>query len=731
MNNRFEGSASPLALLRALRRRKLILLIPILLLTPAIAVYTLQLPQRFRARALVGAAPAIPGHTAIVPRTEVAATLSAQDQLRAIRDTLFDPRVLRTVIQEFNLYDPPQSGTWAPEIEATKARIQIQVEGPEAFYVGFDGPQPEQVTLVANRLAGLFIEQMSDARGQRVKEEDNFLDNEVNHVRQQLSEQEGRLTAYKQSVAQELPERLAANLKQMETLQQEIHAKTDQITEGQARMASISEELKTLESQGVLEPEPPTKTTTEANLEQLRLKLNELRTKYTPEHPEIRRAEKQIQDLEAVKTPAAPVRHQTTPVQMRYVSLQAELKSIEPRLNNYRRERDALLSQLQSYERRVNSSPGFETAISERMRDASVTRTRYETLLAKQQEAKLAHKVEQSDSGLTYKIIEPAQVPTSPFSPHRQTIILIGFLASLGLGLLGVVLAERLNPSFETAEQMARFTNLPVLTSVPGISDRPARNKGKRSNGSNGLRLHHGDGRFTPDQEKQFQHHRLAVLTDPQSVVSQQYSILALKTQHWMYQSGGRILMVTSASGEEGKSVTALNLSLALASTLEGRVLLIDGDLRLPQVRERLGLSVEKGFGDLLSDRAADPYGFITRVGNLDVMTGGSRQNNPVGLLASQWTRDLLSKLRKEYELIIFDSPPIVPIADSHILAGLSDGVVFVVRARMTRPELFQRGIESLGPANVIGVVLNDVELAATPYAYAYRYYEKHYLGRS
>jgi capsular exopolysaccharide synthesis family protein len=379
----------------------------------------------------------------------------------------------------------------------------------------------------------------------------------------------------------------------------------------------------------------------------------------------------------------------------------------------------------------VNSSPVFETAISERMRDASVTRTRYETLLAKQQEAKLAHKVEQSDSGLTYKIIEPAQVPTSPFSPHRQTIILIGFLASLGLGLLGVVLAERLNPSFETAEQMARFTNLPVLTSVPGISDRPARNKGKRSNGSNGLRLHHGDGRFTPDQEKQFQHHRLAVLTDPQSVVSQQYSILALKTQHWMYQSGGRILMVTSASGEEGKSVTALNLSLALASTLEGRVLLIDGDLRLPQVRERLGLSVEKGFGDLLSDRAADPYGFITRVGNLDVMTGGSRQNNPVGLLASQWTRDLLSKLRKEYELIIFDSPPIVPIADSHILAGLSDGVVFVVRARMTRPELFQRGIESLGPANVIGVVLNDVELAATPYAYAYRYYEKHYLGRS
>jgi Mrp family chromosome partitioning ATPase len=78
----------------------------------------------------------------------------------------------------------------------------------------------------------------------------------------------------------------------------------------------------------------------------------------------------------------------------------------------------------------------------------------------------------------------------------------------------------------------------------------------------------------------------------------------------------------------------------------------------------------------------------------------------------------------------VFDSPPIVPIADSLVLAGLADGVVLVVRARQTRRELFRRAIEGLGDAKVIGVVLNDVEYGDTRYAYAYRHYQRHYLGR-
>ena len=93
--------------------------------------------------------------------------------------------------------------------------------------------------------------------------------------------------------------------------------------------------------------------------------------------------------------------------------------------------------------------------------------------------------------------------------------------------------------------------------------------------------------------------------------------------------------------------------------------------------------------------------------------------------------RELLMRLRKQYRMIVLDCPPVVPIADSHTISELADGVVMVVRARATHPSLFQRATASLDAKNLLGVVLNDVEYEATPYAYAYRYYQKHYLGRS
>jgi succinoglycan biosynthesis transport protein ExoP len=711
---------SPLLLLRALKRRKLFVLIPVLLLTPAVAFYAYQLPLRFRARALVGSNPTISEHLEFT-RPDAGVALTALDQLRAVRETLFGTPVLERVIREFNLYDLPAA---APSLEAMKARIEIQLDGPEAFYVGFEGAQPEQTMLVANRLAGLFLERKSDLRGQRVDQEDSFLDGEVDRLQIQLKQQEDKLASYRQSVSRELPERLTANLKQLETLQQQIQGKTDQITEGEARRAALTAEVNAPENQGILDAEPPAKTTAEITLEQLHLKLNELKAKYTAEYPDIIRIQKEIQDLEAAKTPAPVLRRQPSPAQTRYVGLQAELKSIDPRLQIYRHEREVLTAEMQTYETRINASPGFESQLGDLMRDASLTRARYETLLAKQQGTKLSHRAEKTDSDSVYKILDPAQTPTAPYSPHRDRIILAGLAGSLGIGLLAAFLMERSHPSFETAEDLERFTGLPVLTSVPIIEVSPKHPpKDARSPGL-GEPLSAG-------QRRLFQEHRLAAVMDPQSVAAQQYSILALKIQQWMVQTGGKTLLITSSSGEEGKSLTALNLSLALAASMEGRVLLVDGDLRMPRVHERLGLDPERGFSNLLTPEGGEIGSYISKIGALHVLPGGSHRANPVGLLASARTRDVLTRLRDDYQLVVLDSPPIVPIADSHILAGLCDGVVLVVRARQTRPELLLRAIESLGTSRVIGVVLNDVELAATPYAHAYRHYQKHYLGRS
>jgi polysaccharide chain length determinant protein (PEP-CTERM system associated) len=646
--------------------------------------------------------------------------------LRTIRETLFSQPVLEAVNTEFHLY---YKGDGTPEqsLEALKSRIQIQVEGPDAFYVSFEGDRPLQVMQVTNRLAERFIERTSALRGERVEQADSFLDAEVTRLQRQLRDQEEELKAYKQSVAHELPERLATNLKLHEDLQQQVRIKTDQITEGQARRLAAMEEMKALERQGALEAEPRERTPAEANLEDLRAKLRQLKTRYTAENPEIQRTESEIRDLVASGIPAGS-RREPSPVHLRYVTLKAEAESIDQRLQSYQQERSALVSEIGVYDRRIDSSPGLETTLAQRIRDAALTRSQYEAMLAKQQEAKLDQRVEKSTKGVAFRIVEAAHMPSTPSSPQRNRIIGMGLIAGLGLGLLAVLFVEQMNTSFDTIEDVQGFTNLPVLSAIPTI---PTRAPGRRNSGSNRVTsLMPGDAGAAPGRLKHYQKHRVTVLGDPQSLPAEQYGILAMKVEQWMEKTGGRVLVVTSAAGSEGKSVTALNLSLALSASLNGRVLLVDSDLRRPQVHQYLGLKAAKGFSDLLAETEGDITSFISKVGNLDVIAGGAPPVNPVGLLASLKTRELLARLRKEYRLVVLDSPPIVPIADSHILAGLADGVVIVVRARQTRSELFRRAIESLGDANVLGVVLNDVEYGDTRYAYAYRNYQRHYLGR-
>jgi succinoglycan biosynthesis transport protein ExoP len=719
---------SVFSLLRALQRRKLFLLIPVVVLTPAVAFYVMKMPQLYRAQALVGVAPQAQDRLTFGQRNEAAAALSAQDEMRAIRQTLMSEPVLSKVIDEYHLYPAATRDEQRTAINAMKEQIKIQIEGADAFYIRFEGKKPEQVTQVVNRLAELFTQQTATVRDNHAELQENFLDREVADAKSKLDKQQDSLKSYRQSGAQQVPERFADNLKEFETLQEQIRTKDDQITETEAKKSSDTTELASIEKQGVLDPEPQEKSALDIQIDEQKRKLAQLRARYTPEHPEVIRAQSELRDLQG-SAPAKPVatHRPASQMQMRYLALQAELKSLDPKVASYRQERNALAAQVQGYQRVINSSPAYETTLTDRMRDANDSRTSYEKLLAKQQDARLNHRVEKDADGVAYKVLEPAEVPTAPFSPHRSRMILLAFVASLAMGFVGIVVAERLDTSFETSEDFETYTDIPLLTSIPSIAAGGA-GKGRRGKVT---AIRPPAGNLRGEVSEHYQNNRLAVLTDPDSIAAQQYNILALKVQKWMTQTGGKTLVITSSTGEEGKSLTALNLSLALASVMGGGVLLVDCDLRLPQIQDRLALQSDPGLADLLVSKSDDARPYISRIGDLDVMPAGTNSVQQTRLLSSPRGREVLSKLRDQYRVIVLDSPPVVPIADSHTLSGLADGVVMVVRARRTRPELLERALSSLEAKNLIGVVLNDVELNSTPYAYAYRYYQQHYLGRN
>ena len=732
-NNGTDRTLTAFTILKVIKRRKLYFLIPMLLLTAGAAIYALRLPTRFRARALVAVEPVIPQRYVNL-RTDAAAAASVQDQLRSIRETLFSRPLLETVIREFGLYGRQQDAVPESAIEDMKSKIDVQVEGPDAFYLGFEGSNPQQVMQVTNRVAQLFVEGTSNLRGQQVQQATTFLDAEVERLRKQLTDQEQREEGYKQRAADELPANVQDNLRIVGNLQAQVQNKTDRIGEDQARRAAVVEEIKALEKQGGVGNSSQTfeKSATDGTVEELRLKLAQLKARYTSKYPEIVRTEKEIRDLEAGRTPAAAVRGEPSPARMRYFDLRAELQSIDQRLKSYRQEQATLTAEMQSYQRRVRTSPKHEMVLAQLTRDSSTTRSAYEAMLAKQQEARLDQQLQKGNKGITFKVVEPADLPSAPYSPKRPRIILLGFLASLGIGVMAVLFAEQTDSSFHTIEDVQGFTNLPVLSAIPTIAARmPASRSSQNGNHTSTASVSSPlqNAGTTPADSHDFRRHRLTVLSNPQSLPSEQYGILALKVRQWVTQNGAQVLVVTSAASGEGKSLTAVNLSLALSRSMEGRVLLLDGDLRRPQVHKCLNLNTKEGFSDLLLRPDDDISRYVSKIGNLYIMPGGTEVASPVSLLASRRTAELLARLRKEFRFIVVDSPPIMPVADAHIFAGLADGVVLIVRARQTQRELFQRAVESLSASNTLGLVLNDVQLGDTRYAYAYHYQQKQFLG--
>jgi capsular exopolysaccharide synthesis family protein len=303
--------------------------------------------------------------------------------------------------------------------------------------------------------------------------------------------------------------------------------------------------------------------------------------------------------------------------------------------------------------------------------------------------------------------------------------LLLGLFAGMGLGFLAALALEQMDTTFGSIAEFQAFTTLPVLAALPNLSA-----EGKKDSPAVTFIPTGGGRAHVQLSPAVLQANHIVSLTNPESVATEQYRMLGLKIRRKLAANkSSPVLAITSFVGGEGKTVTSLNLSLALASTVSGRVLLIDTDLRKPRVHEYLGVPRTAGFSDLLLAPADELGKYIWKLRDLYVMTGGANLVNPVGLLASKNTSSVIERLRSEFDLIVIDTPPLLPVADSHILAGLADGVAMVVRARQTRREVVTLGLESFQGPNLLGAVMNDFDFQGSAYGYAYQSYAKQYTG--
>jgi len=550
--------------------------------------------------------------------------------------------------------------------------------------VEFQGPDPERAASVVNALMEQFVAVAADLKS-------GNLDAEAEVLREQLQSTEAELAA--------LDQRLEAHQIQSATLPSDrpyavqggtertrdpafneyfdLGAAADAARRDRDRIASI---LSALPNEGLqvealafipAAQSSPQLGTALDQLIEARAEREALSNRYTSEHPALQDVDARIARLEGTVIPGV------------LTELEAELQIQEQQLAARR-------------EASVQSLTGIPVrAMQEAQlaRDRDIAADLYGDLRARYQAAELARRSSLPD----VSVLDRAVPPNDPVEGPAVSIGLLIFLGAIGLALAGVILYDRLDSRIRTPDQVMSTFGLPVLGAIPRIQ------------GARGGRNGNGEIRNLGQIREAFRQLRTSL--------------------EYAYGSAGPlVLTVSSSSMEEGKTLVSTNLGVSFAE-LGLRTVILDADTRRGDVHHFLGGNRTPGLTDFLqSSVKGEEVIQSTSHAGLDFIGSGTRVSHSPELLASRRMGELLAALRKMYDVILVDSPPLGAGADPLVLGSITGHMLFVVRSGSTEKDFAIAKLEPLDrlPIRVMGVVLNDY---VPDKISAYRYYGSYLPG--
>ncbi|MCJ7554830.1 MAG: polysaccharide biosynthesis tyrosine autokinase, partial [Ignavibacteriaceae bacterium] len=345
------------------------------------------------------------------------------------------------------------------------------------------------------------------------------------------------------------------------------------------------------------------------------------------------------------------------------------------------------------YEKRFNTLPKTSIDLARFQRNRESTEKLYILLEEKYQEALIN---EQSQPG-NVLVIDNAREPNFPSKPNRILIILVGTILGFGLAFGYVFIKNYFDDTVKTPEDVQK-NNVNVLAWIPEI-------EGLGINGTS---------------SSEFVIARL-----PDSIPSEAFRALRTRINFSRPDiSSLKTILVTSPAPREGKTTVALNLAGSFAQTNK-KTLLVDCDLRKPRVHQLFGTKKAPGIIDyLFSSAKLEDVLRQTEIKNLSYITSGTIPPNPAEMLASHQLEEFFNEMKKIYDIIIIDSPPVVAVTDSEILSRKVDGTLLVVSSELTENDMLKRAVELLknDNATLLGTVLNNFRYKSG-YASYYKYY--------
>lgn len=358
-----------------------------------------------------------------------------------------------------------------------------------------------------------------------------------------------------------------------------------------------------------------------------------------------------------------------------------------------------LASQIEAAQLKLNDLDARRLAAEEleyaRLNNALL---QYQTAYANLLQSYEALRLTEAQSLDTVTVMEPAVIPTISARPR---VLFNSLLASLAAALaaIGLIfLIEYLDDRVRTPEDLQRIADIPVLGAIGSLPDR---------NGKNATQA------------------TLLSLDEPRHPIVEAYRRLRTNLQYYTLDRALQVLLVSSAEGGEGKSTTTANLAVVVAQSGLS-VILVDADLRKPTLHKKFGMPRQPGLAEVLvtgemSETLLRP---VAGVPSLRVLTCGDIVPNPADVLGSKRMQEVIERLKASADVVIFDTPPILAVADSQVLSRAADGVLLVVNSSRTKASAVHRALQALAQvkAPVLGVTLNKLSGAGRAYYY-YDYY--------
>ena len=586
--------------------------------------------------------------------------------------------------------EPQSEAQKAALVDAFQARLAITpVMGTGLVNLGFRAFDPEVAAEAVNALAERYIASSLDIRSATSSAATTWLGDRLHDQQARVAEAEGAAQRFRER------EGLANLSERRGTAEQTLAALTTAVV--RARTERVAKETLYNRMRTLSPEERAFSPTAKASpvVESLRAVLGELRGQEArladtlgDRHP----------DLVAVRQRIARTRASIDEEVAEVVkTVESDYKTAVETETNLTASLDEAKREALALERRATEGDALE-------RTAETNRKLLQEIATRAKDAGLESELKTTDLRLT----ERARPPRWPVAPRVPRNCLWGLLGGLAVGVGLAFLFERLDNTLKTPEDVKVQLRVPFLGMIPELTPTAAMTQ------------------------------KVAValgVVDPASAAAEAYRVLRTNILFSSADGGGRAYLVTSAGPGDGKTTTAANLAVALSQN-DARVLVVDADLRRPVLHTHFELERAPGLSDLIVGSCSVAEAIHpTKARGLSVIPSGYLPPNPAELLGSANMKDLTAVLRKRFDWVLFDAPPVLAMADALVLSSLTDGTILVVRADATPLPSVQQAIDHLSGVGgkLTGVVLNGVNFERHSYYYGPYYgdYTRKYASRS